>query len=950
MSTSTTQNPSNALVVQTATGFNQGDMVYFRGDTSNYVSTAGLTATGNGNFNATESTGLMSSGAGGMVQPVFGATDGFINPTLMGGSRQTFAAVLTNGNIVQVYRTDNNFVNFQIVTAAGAVVVPVTTVSSTFTESGANPGVVALTGGGFVVFWINSAGGTPNRPCYAIYSNTGAVVTAAVNDTSIGAAIGNATPIRGTALQNGGFALATADSGNNVRFRAFNATGVGAYAWTQYTTATASQALFGVSIASRSDNSIIIVFRSSLSVIRYSIRNTSGAIIVDTTISTAGTNARATGVATLADGTTFVIGYNTGTPQTNCVRLLPISNTLGAEIQVPAGNYLSSVNDNAFANTFHSLLGLASGNFVYAFTDYTLAIQFVVFNSSGVPISGTNTLGAVPRIIPSSRNTYYNCVALLEYGGNINFYWTPVNDNSLPFNQYWARVNTTTFNPVFVNSSSQVVGSVSAPLGAPVVSSAAPNSLPFFAANTENVALTGALPTSVTAPIPTPVVAATCRSIATATLPNGKVLIAYHRISGETVFVNRYSISMVLEQTISIGTAFATNNYVKIAALPNGGFAVGYFTTSSTYTVATYNSSAVFLGSSNVLNVSNGAIVGMGLAGLTNNRTVLAYRPTGATTTVDFSVFDGTTGAIIANGTATSLANTINSIAAAADNAGGFFIASADSVAGTIDTIAFTCSSGATYTNNGSFATGSGSASHNATAFFTPGGNFVYSGQRSSVFDLSAYNVSNASVAGSSNMGVGVGTNSTFAANVTGNGSVAAAVVNGGNYNLFAFTGGISAQLNLTTNVASSSVSSAAYTFLPNPIICMTPGQGYNVIIAWLDASNSPVFINVNMFPFRTTANIVAGVSTTNAALPIFPNTSPTTPAVNNAVLTGVAGTTATAGGSGVVLTRGNTQLNTSYSNSTVAQNFDHQSPNGTGMPGVKGYIVGRNVNLQGAE
>lgn len=951
MSTSTTQNPSDALVVQTATGFNQGDMVYFRGDTNNYTSTAGLVATGNGNFNVSETTGLISNGSGAMVRPVFGFADGLVNPSLMGGSRQRFASVLTNGNIVQVYRTDNNFIHFQIVTAAGATVVSVTTVSSTFTETAANPGVVALTGGGFVVFWVNAAGGTTQRPCYAVYDNTGAVVVAPINDTAIGAVVPSDTPLRGVALQNGGFALVTTDNSNQVRFRAFNATAVAAYPWTLYATAAISTRQFGVSIASRSDNSILIAFRSSATIIRYSIRNTSGASIVDASITTTTTNAQAVGTTTLVDGTTFVIGYNTGGTQTNCVRLLPASNTLGSEIQVPSANYFIGSGNNAVTNTFHSLLGLANGNFVYAFTDYTLAIQLVVFNSSGVVLSGTNASGAVPRIIPSSANLQYSTVTMLEYGGNINFFWTPDSQTTFPFNQSWARINSTTFDPVFISSSSQLITSVSAPLGAPVVASAGPNSLPFFAANTETITVTGALPTTATAPTPTPVVAATCRGIATATLPNGKVLIAYQRISGETVFVARYSATMVLEQTITVGTAASSQNYLKIAALPNGGFAVGRFTSASVYAVATYNSSMVLLGSATVSSVSNGATVGVGLAGLTSNRSVFAYRDSGSSTLVNFVIFDGTaTGSILNTSNAINVGNGVTSVAVAADNAGGFMVACQESVSNNIVTIAFYNNSGTSYASTGQFNTGSGSASNNATAFFAPGGNYVYVGSRSSVFDLMAYSTSTASFTGSFTSGVGGITASLFSASTTGNGSVAAVINNGGTLQLYALTGGISPENNTGNAITVTTISSAAYNFLAQPIICMTPGQGYNAIIAWLDASNSPVFINVNMFPFRTTTNIVAGVSTTNAAVPIFPNTGPVTPAVNNAVLTGVAGSAATAGGSGVVLTRGNTQLNTSYSNSTVAQTFDHQSPNGTGMPGVKGYIVGRNVNLQGAE
>jgi hypothetical protein len=69
---------------------------------------------------------------------------------------------------------------------------------------------------------------------------------------------------------------------------------------------------------------------------------------------------------------------------------------------------------------------------------------------------------------------------------------------------------------------------------------------------------------------------------------------------------------------------------------------------------------------------------------------------------------------------------------------------------------------------------------------------------------------------------------------------------------------------------------------------------------------------------------------------------------VTGYVFQGVATTTAPAGGTGEVQTVGTALLNSNYSASVSAQAFDHNTPNGSGIAGNKGTIVGRTVNLLG--
>jgi hypothetical protein len=69
---------------------------------------------------------------------------------------------------------------------------------------------------------------------------------------------------------------------------------------------------------------------------------------------------------------------------------------------------------------------------------------------------------------------------------------------------------------------------------------------------------------------------------------------------------------------------------------------------------------------------------------------------------------------------------------------------------------------------------------------------------------------------------------------------------------------------------------------------------------------------------------------------------------IQNTILSGVAGSTASAGSSAPIITNGQAVLNSNYSASTPVQSFDYQLPNGTGIQGVKGTISGRNVTLFG--
>ena len=209
----TTQNTPNSISVTTASGFNQGDLVYFSGN--DYKSPANVTAPSTVNFAANQQQMVYSGGITGAVSPVFSATDYQTSNNSYGSSINQGMAVLTNGNIVQVFRSYNlNYPSFRIVNSAGTVVVATTTIStsSPFVTAGNNISVVALVGGGFAVMFNTSAG----NPAYAVYTNTGSVTTAATSDALSSGSTSSQTIFQMTPLANGGFAvMVQSTAGNN---------------------------------------------------------------------------------------------------------------------------------------------------------------------------------------------------------------------------------------------------------------------------------------------------------------------------------------------------------------------------------------------------------------------------------------------------------------------------------------------------------------------------------------------------------------------------------------------------------------------------------------------------------------------------------------------------------------------------------------------------------------
>jgi hypothetical protein len=939
-----TNTTGNAVVVPTTTGFNAGDLVYYKGTTGDYVSPANLPVPSSISFPYTPNSSVFAASGGTSISSVFDTATGFY-----GGSRYKFAAVLTNGNIVQSWKNrSNNQAYFQVVDASGAIVVSPTSASSTYIASTQhnNVGVVALTGGGFVVYWVNASGGTANKPCYAVYSNTGSVVTSAVNDTSFSQTTAPSSAINGVALSGGGFALALGDSSDvSTYFRGFSATGVGAYAWTASITPN-SFSLNAPALAARSDGSFVI-FNLGSAAYNYVVVNSAGAIIISSTFAvTAGKNNPDATV--LSDGMTIVFAYtnNASGNLTPCFRTLSAVNVLSAENTVPNSNMNVF---GSYAPNFNSVFGLSTGNFIFMFCDCMQQMQYVVYNSAGVVQSGTNLAGALPITIRGPYVFSGTKPTMIEVGANITFYWQGSPSGKSSWYMYKASINKTTFQPVLSLSTAQQVTSYSVPTGAPILGSATATSLQYYAGATGSSVLSTAM-----GYLRTPTVIATsgCCTMTSTNLTDGRIAIAYLVFSTATLYVAIYSQTGVFQQTITVGPAYVlaaidtsgTRGLIKMTGLLNGGFAIAYFTAAATISLSTYSSagSLVTAGTATTVaeNISTGRTIG--LSTLSDGNLVFTFRNTSSAVRV--AVFDVTTLAQIWIATIGGVTQYVNVVA---NKSGGFAHYGWNGTNYTFSSYYKQNSTTYTATGNTTVTTAVASGTTSQCLTYLPGSGYYFTDFISSnVSNIRAYDGGDPDIIGQYFDGPSVsGAINNSALGTTGNGSLVFFVAG----SLYGFSSGLSASattLPVFTYPSTNKFTLTGYTSVTDNCTSIAAGYGDYAVVAWLNSSNYPTFAFMEAMPNVAIASYTSGV-TVSEFVDVVPYTSASASDVTNTVLSGVAMTTATAGGTGLVQTNGLAQLNSNYPSGTV-QNFDFQSPNGTAVSGVKGSISGRNVLLQG--
>lgn len=965
MTRSLTTLPNNSTTPQTtqvftSTGVNAGDLVYLQGSTGNYISAGSIPLPSSATFSAATSVPVGTNISGTNVKNS--------NPTKYSGGSAggKAAAVLTNGNIVQVWMSGvaatlgRPF--FQIVTPANVLSVAATQISATYTNSQySSIGVLALTGGGFVAYWNNYDGGTGNSMNYAVYTNTGTLTTAATQDSgSLNTMRGLQVVPNGVALSGGGFVLGYVNSSDTISYRAYGATGIAAFAWATLTSSSVSGFTISFGLAARNDNSFLVCARSATANrVQYSIVNgTTGAAIVASTnfATTSGTTINSVDATTLADGTTFVVGYSVvvgGTYYVPAFVFIPTGNTVSSESYTPLANIPFS-NSGGIVNKIRvqglGAGGSTAGGFIYIVSSYYSIVQYMVFNASGVCISGTSgstSNAALPIAISGSYLTGANEPSALEITGFINMYWSSDFNAAtrIGSSQNLTQISETTFiySPVNVSpytSSSSATGTPTAV----ALTATTPTKAAFTSAGFSSAVSTAAAGTVVVAP--TRITSTgTCNNMDSTTLPNGNILFVYTlSTTSSSAFISEYTAAGVFVQTVTlsmntatVNTASITSSGLKIAALSSGKIAVAVINSTTIYCYL-YSSSYVQIGSAVGYNLySTFGTYAFDLAALTNDRYVLAYA--GPSTYPYYAVLDNTN---------TQLANTaldtigINIPSVVGLSNGGFAV---NGVSGSSSYSWFIDSSGSSsYIKNPTSLAVAGVTGPlaNLSLAASPNNVLYPMAYFSGAYGYSVPYTTTGTMAYLTNVAINVGFTQSYSNIAIGTTGYGNPVLFGSNASgVMAISAGITTGYWAPSTTLSSSF--APYVTGGGAMCCVTPGYGHNVVLSYIDSSRYAVFAIVTAL--SVTEVVTISGSTASTPIPIYPAATTTSPVIANTVFTGVAVATASANNTVQVQTNGLAKLNANYSTSTPFQAFDST---GLAVNGVRGTIVGNQVNMQG--
>jgi hypothetical protein len=961
--TTKTDSPTS-LTVSSATGFNAGDLVYYRnGDfgrvADNAVSTAPFA-------NTTPDPTFLVAGFSGLETVT----------QLNGGSINLNSALLTNGNIVQVFCANNAFTGllngryyFQIITTSGTVVVAPTILSATFytnTNGNGTVGVISLTGGGFVAYWQGTTGGTANSLVYGVWTNAGAATTAPIQDTTkiFGPTI--SPPIRAVALPNGGFVIAGIDnSTSEIQHRIYNSVGTALYSWTVSTAPTSTTATnsYGLGIAARSNSEFMIAYNANNTNYypNYYITDATNVAVSSAEVTTGLSASRTTyacEAAVLSDGTTFVLVINIegGGNVYNQItyRKIPTGNVLGNEIELPNASLNWNLNDNPRWNL--NAKGLSGNKLMVAWSNAPLNINYAVTSSDDRILTGD-----FPRAFNGTylNVTYRTQFALLEITGYILLFYSGFADGNGGFTTISnLKIDSTTLDMVATSASvpqTTVVGN--GDVSGYVLSGSTPSVARFTSSASGSI-------TEVQEDLAfSPIVVQNPYSAnqeavysTSAALPNGGfVIVTKSDVEPYPIVANIYSpqYSLIKSVLVTNGSANLTQGpTVAVATMTSGKFAVIYSLQDQTQLFGT-----IFSASGGTLNnfvtpntyYATTTPVNFAACGIKNDR--IALVGLSSSNNIQYLVYDNSGNVLAGPTTVVSLANArsfniaptpLGFIVGYATSANGFYRSYYEYATNTFtNTQTYTAGVGGYNPENTRMqmapqATGC-TLAWPTTDANTQNSRFLY------------YNISSTGTvtSGAPTMG---DCNSGYRWSMcsTSGGGVAVAFVSGSAtlrvnywtpYRIYSGTGSFAHesgyQIDIPTVVQTGYQASMTISPLANDW----------VLVTWINGDNIPLYSVVKPKNTMKSVALISGTTQSNGQ-GIAPGT--TGNGVTGYVFQGVATTTATAGGTGEVQTVGTALLNSNYSASVSAQAFDHNTPNGSGIAGNKGTIVGRTVNLLG--
>ena len=924
----TPQNPltTSTISVSSAGGFNAGDLVYQKSGDVGVIPDGLVTAA---NFDIT--TTARPGGLGPSTSQQITTTG-----TIGGGAGSGFpnAARLTTNNMVVVYcslQTGGYY--FRIIDENGTQAVAETAAFGGISAAAANQGTVAvtaLTGGGFAMACQNGS----NTLTYAIYTNLGVLVGSVTTDSSVN--INTSSYLNIASRPDGSFIIVINDvTSSNTRFKVYSATGTQVIAWTNVVAYYTSYAR--CSVAVRSDNSFVISTYTSSTNINYYVYSNLGAAVTNGNLSSGFTpNANYTRLdSTTLTNDSVVFIFNEDTTQTVYFRILTAANSLGSLQSAGVTSYTSNVES------------LSSGGFIIFNSNTTQNwSRYSVRNSSGTQTGSGNMFG-LGMAGPQRGGNY----SIVEMVSNI----AVIASGTYPFSagvgntgfQVMSQVVIATSAVRNFSTASIVTGSVSSPVNTYARGGSTPNAAAFLASTNTTLTKSIARTTGSTYVLsPTAAANAQASYVYTRVMQNGQIVVLYQDNSSTAIRFVVYSPSGVLINTYTVANTSYPSSTTKCCVLTNGNLIIAYASnpsSSSTLGLALYSSSYALLSTATVsTNATISYDKGFDISPMTNSRFAVSFYAGGSTPT--WQVYDSSL-ASLASGTQSTSYLSYMGIAGTAN--GGFVtVLNSTSTAGLVTW--FQNDSGASFSSFATTTYASAMTSLNSPSIaVTPtGAVFAYyvntsAGSQSFLINPGA-SVGSSAV---TSLGTAGTTNAiqTAAATVMPDGSIVNIVLDASaGYGWAQISPSISVASGSTQVIDSSSISFSG-TFTPysassNPMVSIAALYDNQFVVAYRRTSD----LYPSIFIGATVANsysltTVSGTTVSNPAY--FPSQS------NGYVFKGVATTTATAGGSGIVQNIGATQLNSQYPSATTYQAFDST---GTVIQGTKGTITGRNINMTG--
>ena len=857
----------------------------------------------------------------------------------LGASRYNASAVLTNGNIVTVYQDTNSgtyYPVFKITTADNVIVVAQTTITSTYTLSYSKIGVIALSGGGFVAYWNNASGGTTLVPNYAVYSNTGAVVTSAFQDTSSGLTMNDQSQMAATALPNGGFVATFNTSTGGVAYRIYGATGTALYPWVNFTAASASVMM---GIAARSDSSFCLAFHTSNTNVSYTVISATNSTIValsNISIASAGLYVCSVGVLT---NDTFVIGYiASSTPK---FRLLPTGNALGSEIAIPFPSLTFA--GSSTANL--SVKGLSGGNFLYVAMDNFNIINYAFYSSTGtVQAAFQQVFGLYNAASGNSRSKATMTIVDLPSTAMVVLYnGEPSSFESL--SQPFFVVDKTTYAVIGRGTNiSATVATQSAPLLGYAKNASSPNKAYFYAAANQTLTSTVTQQSTAVTPITVSSLASTATTLCA--LPNGAgFAYGYVTQSSPKMLVSIYDVQGVLQSSFDPGIQVDTNSFnnIRITTLTNGNLIVaGLWNGNTTLYIRQYTVTGTLINSLNISGVQGGSSYNFGLCSISNNRFAISFANS-SNAQGTFRVYNALTMSQLWQTTIPS-GNSYAMALASTFNGNGFWAAWYSPDYGANQAYYFRESSTNTFGSGGLYSSFplnntqwnyqiAANSCNNVILPISDNGGNTYASMMSATASTSSLINVNCSGQG------GTGSSGKQACCATALGAFAFFVVQNGisnTTNTGAYLNIMNAGENTKNTTSFTGITTASTESIVSASTCSLYG-GW-VVLSWINNALLPQFAIVSTTQGTYSKALVAGSTVSLTSLSVNPSTGYT--------LSGISLNNCPAGSTGQLQINGLAKLNSSYNAAQPATAFDHTNLN---SGGVKGSVLGLSVTLKGS-